>query len=495
MSFRNEAVNPCTVDSQRQSHVLDWSFQTSDYIIKQEEEEEESFSLPFGWKITGRKRSIFELETNIHTLGELYTTLVELRNQLPPQQQEEPQLTTRTSSSFSSSDIYGTLSRTSSSNFSMSSPSSNDEDSTYYNLLSVYPEFIFESLLQLYASSCCHKKNLVESYRMGKLNKSYASAIFAYTALHASLCHPEKYGIYSFLNDLALDSYYTAHELIEFDVISVTTIETLVIMYQYLYLMAKENEGRNLFCLAWRHMQVVMDEQPSGYLHKLVLWMAELDWSFSISKCCKPIIEYHHVKKAMQMCQSAGLTDTALKFRIKGLRMVLNHDQLNEWRLKYLKLFLYKRCLTQYSEEDKLALQLHALYFSGMLQFHQHRMMTALETLPQQENETWTDYFSSTTSKAKTNVEKNLYSCMSAAYGFIQVIKLLLDEGDICQLPQMTDTLCAACTVLYFGNKVTVPTKSAQEALLFIVSAFSTSSMMQCPRVDRFVKTWSPLIK
>lgn len=456
--------------------------------------EQESLSLPFGWKIAGRKRSIFELETNIHTLGELYSTLLDLRNQLSPQEQEElPSLTTRRSSSISASDIYGALSR-SSSNFSMASPSSNEEDNTYYNLISIYPDFIFDSLLQLYSMDCCPKKNLVESYQLGKLNKSYASAIFAYSALHASLCHPEKYGIYSFLNDLASDSYYVAHELIEFDVISVTTIETLVIMYHYLYLMGKEAEARNLFCLAWRHMQVLLDDDPSSTLYRLVLSMAELDWTFSITKSCDPIIQYHHVKKSMQLCKSVRLQDTALKFRIKGLNMILNRDQLNGWRSKYLQLFLYKRNpMDIYSTEDKLALHLHSLYFSGMLEFHQHQMMTAFET--SHENEPWTDYFSSSTKRTKTHVEKNLYSCMNAAYGFIQVVKLLLDEGDTCQLPQMTDTLSAACTVLYFGNKVIVPNKSPQEVLLFIVGAFSTSSMMQCPRVERFVKTWSPLIK
>lgn len=474
-------------------------------IFKQEDmEEEDLISLPFGWKITGRKRSIFEVETNIHTLGELYTTLVDLRNQLPAQlqqqQPEEPPLARR-SSSFSCSEFYGTLSRSSSSHFSISSPLSLEEDSLYYNLLAVYPDFIFESLLELFLEccSCSQKRNLIDLHRVGKLNKSYSCAVFAYTALHASLCHSEKYGIYSFLNNLASDSYYTAHELIEFDQISVTTIETLVLMYQYLYLMGNETEGRNLFCLAWRQMQVILDEQPTSYLYRLLLWMAELDWTYSIAKCCDPIIDYHHVKKSVQLYQSSSLTYTALKFRMKGLNMILNHEQLNGWRTKYLQHFLYKRhSMESYCTEDKLALQLHALYFSGMLQFHQYRMMRALETLPAayQENDNgWTDYFSrSNTHKAKTDVEKNLFSCMNAAYGFIQVVKLLLDEGDICQLPEMTDTLSAACTVLYFGNKVTTPTKSAQEALLFIVSTFSKSSMMQCPRVDRFVKTWSPVI-
>lgn len=121
----------------------------------------------------------------------------------------------------------------------------------------IIPDFLFESLLQLYTSNCCNnviylhkKKDLVEYYHLGKLNKPYACAIFAYTALHALLCHSEEYGIYSFLKDLASD----AHELVEFDYVSTMTIDTLMIMYQYLFLMGKEGEARNLFCVAWQQM-------------------------------------------------------------------------------------------------------------------------------------------------------------------------------------------------------------------------------------------------
>lgn len=145
-----------------------------------------------------------------------------------------------------------------------------------------------------------------------------------------------------------------------------------------------------------------------------------------------------------------------------------------------------------YNQEDKSALSLHALYFSGILYMHQHQMMVAFEgtassSSSSQQHQQWTDYFSSSTTKTKTHVEKSLCSCMNPAYGFIQVIKLLVDEKDICQLPHMMDALSAACTVLYFGNKVMVlPTTSTKknkstphEALSFILQIFSNSPMMQ----------------
>lgn len=60
--------------------------------------------------------------------------------------------------------------------------------------------------------------------------------------------------IYSFLKDLASDAYYAAHELVEFDYVSTMTIDTLMIVYQYLFLMGKEGEARNLFCVALQQM-------------------------------------------------------------------------------------------------------------------------------------------------------------------------------------------------------------------------------------------------
>lgn len=65
----------------------------------------------------------------------------------------------------------------------------------------------------------------------------------------------------------------------------------------------------------------------------------------------------------------------------------------------------------------------------------------------------------------------------------------------------MMDTLSAACTVLYFGNKVIISNKEmiqkSEEALSFVVHAFLTSTtyaLMQCPGIDNFVKKWSALI-
>lgn len=65
----------------------------------------------------------------------------------------------------------------------------------------------------------------------------------------------------------------------------------------------------------------------------------------------------------------------------------------------------------------------------------------------------------------------------------------------------MIDTLSTACTVLYFGNKVVISDRKmiekSDEALSFIVHAFfnsSTFAIIECPRIDMFIKKWSLLI-
>ncbi|CAO3645472.1 unnamed protein product [Mucor hiemalis] len=466
-------------------------FQFDSLVFSTPEEEKTPVYLPCGWTIAGRKRSIFEMETNIHTLGELYSTLIELKNQLPPEELEKNEedqaldpsaLLSRRSSSFAMSDNLTELSsRRSSSNFSLSSSSSPlNENDLYLALTSTYPSFIFDSLIDLGISSCCcsylHRKNARKAIQIDKIDKSYACAIFAFAALHAILCHSEKYGIYSFLNSLATDAYHTAYELLEFDKTSSTTVETLVLMYQYLLLLGNEGEARNLFCLAWRHMEI---EKGSNHHQHLLLWMAELDWIYCLARDCTPVIDPNNItKRSLKVTHiSAGdimMEDISLLYRIK--------------------VFLYKRNFSNvYNTEDRLALRLHALFFSGMLQFYQQQMMVAFKFEEEDLNSEWTDYFSSTTVKTKTQVEKSLRSCMNAAYGFVQVIKLMLDEGDICELPFLADTLSTAYTVLYFGSKVTLKAPP-QDTLLFIVQYLSNSSMIQCVRVHRFVQTWGSLL-
>lgn len=471
---------------------------------KQQEEEEQcnAVPLPTGWTLAGRKRSIFELDTNIHTLSELYSTLVDLRNQLPDPVADQveqpfkkkPSLLTTLSST---EDYMSLISRSGSSNMS-SPPCTSTADTEeengnqqqynddYDRLHWTYPDFIFELLVQVYLDCICftriQPKKLLELHRQGnKLDKAYTCAIYAYASLHALLCHPEKFGIYSFMNQLAVDAYRIAFDLVEFDSMESITCETLVIMYQYLMTVGQDGEARNLFCLAQRQMELLLTKAPQQQqqdVHRLYVWMAELDWSFALTKFTAPLIEYHQLKTSLDQIkpimamnyENDRLYVKATKFRIKGLHILLSsqhdqqlptspshHQRLNQWRTKYLKTFLYKRHsvddqhqLTSYTVEDKLALRLHALYFAGMLELHQQHMLKGFESdqLWESSRDQWPDYFSHSSSSAsassfeisneQTQVEKGLYRSMNAAYGFIQVIRLLLDEMDRCILPQVS---------------------------------------------------------
>ena len=479
---------------------------------KQQEEEEEQYNtvpLPTGWTLAGRKRSIFELDTNIHTLSELYSTLVDLRNQLPGPVADQVEQPFKKKPSFlttksSTEDYMSLISRSGSS--SVSSPlctSTIDTEEENGNqqqcnddcdrLHWTYPDFIFELLVQVYLDCICftrvQPKKLLELHRKGnKLDKAYTCAIYAYASLHALLCHPEKFGIYSFMNQLALDAYQIAFDLVEFDSMETVTCETLVIMYQYLMTVGQDGEARNLFCLAQRQMELLLAKSPQQQqqdVHRLYVWMAELDWSFALTKFTTPLIEYRQLKISLDQIkpiktmnnENDRLYVKATKFRIKGLHIILSsqqhdqqlltsssssssprhHQRLNRWRTKYIETFLYKRHSVNdqhqsvsYTLEDKLALRLHALYFAGMLELHQQHMLKGFESdqLWELSRDKWPDYFSHSSSFAsessfeisneQAQVEKGLYRSMNAAYGFIQVIRLLLDEMDRCILPQVS---------------------------------------------------------
>ncbi|KAI8973279.1 hypothetical protein BDF20DRAFT_640257 [Mycotypha africana] len=595
-------------------------------------------SLPEGWTIRKRKRSIFEVETNIHTLSELYSSLIKLREQVSAasdiETEEEKQkcnslklgLTRRSSSILTDSLTVRTNSLclsnsgndaiTSAEVDSSSSPSATSiltKDWTvslgdgYERLLSTYPSFIFEQLMQVYLECLCFKRmgsqNLLYQHRQGKLDPAYVSAIYAYAGLHTLICHSDRYGVYSFMNELVRDAYYVAHELVEFDSVNdIMTVETLVIMYQYLIIAQQhqqwqqgksttttgtsyESKAHHLFSLAKQQMELIL--QPSASLssssdkipleqeqeqnaYRLLLWMAEIDWSFTIFNTRlnstaattnnAPIInsqlvnaslnsvkvtmhpEISNGKQEGKEAEAERLYIKAMKFKLKGLQILLHrhkkpikslcHD-LNRWRSKYLESFLYKRHQNTdtiddnaqqrseevYTIEDKLALRLHILYFAGMLELHQQSMFEGFESDTEiwQSKSKWTDYFTAAFADPKivveeqkrplneqqSKVEKGLYRSMNAAYGFIQVVQLLLEEKDLCLLPQIIDTLSTACTVLYFGNKIVVCSpemvQKSERALTFVMNAFLITTtayelMVECPRIYRFVKKWTPLI-
>ncbi|KAI9471960.1 MAG: hypothetical protein EXX96DRAFT_582382 [Benjaminiella poitrasii] len=446
-------------------------------------EEDDGVKLPHGWKMADdRKRSsIFELDTNIQTLSELYSALIDLRNQLPEPVAKEveqpfcstdkPMLSTARSSSscFTEDSVQSPrpslsiLQRSPTS--ALPSPTSpyNESGGTrcYERLETTYPSFIFELLIDLYHDCISYKR--APSHDLNRRSREgYRSAIYAYSALHALICHPERFGLYSFMYPLAQDAYRVAFELVEFDAMDATTIETLVVMSQYLSVSGHEGEARNLFCLARRQIALLLTSRASDEnVHRLFVWMTELDWSSTLWLTAHPTssIHYSDLKASLESLTSHDedqLTIKAAKFRIKGLHILLSapmnasppkrrpHHRLNQWRSKYLETFLYKRQSTaEYTLEDRLALRLHALYFASMVLVHQRQMLVGFD----QDQRRWESLVSQSWSEqddpikhGNDMVERGLYRSMNAAYGFIQVIQLLLDEKDRCILPQVNNT-------------------------------------------------------
>ncbi|KAI7906791.1 uncharacterized protein BX663DRAFT_497592 [Cokeromyces recurvatus] len=472
-----------------------------------------TIKLPNGWTTQRKRASIFEFDTNIQTLSELYSALMDLRNQLPDPVASEleapfkPTLFTFGSSSsscFTENSFFSSTTRsvyhdlhsptiTSLHNSNVDNNNDDDDQEVIYQRLEwTYPDFIFDLLIDIYFNCCISPIRLQSRLdRFQKLSikqRAYLCAIYAYSSLHALICHPERFSMYSLLmQSLAKDAYKVAFELVEFDSIDVITVETLVIMYQYLMTSGYEGEARNLFSLAQRQMELLLSSSSSFNkedidLHRLFVWMTDLDWSFALLSTNQfhthqspTTIRYCDVKASLKRIQTRDhhakedeLSIKAAKFRIKGLHILLatsyatikenttlasssnlshSHERLNRWRSKYLKTFLYKRqpSSNEYTLEDQLALRLHALYFTNMLGLHQQHMLKGFEEdqtrwgsiLDRQQE--WTDYFNDqATNKGNEKVERGLYSSMNAAYGFIQVIQLLLNEKDYCTLPQVS---------------------------------------------------------
>ncbi|KAF7732310.1 hypothetical protein EC973_005206 [Apophysomyces ossiformis] len=130
--------------------------------------------LPEGWTV-GRKRSTVQLETNIRTLGQLYRTLSDLRNQLPSpvatavenssRLLERPTIDTRrrtSSSVLSMDDQLSPLSACGLQNAGILDPKM---------VLRNYPEFLFEPLVSLFLGCLSYpridKPHFMDTFRKG----------------------------------------------------------------------------------------------------------------------------------------------------------------------------------------------------------------------------------------------------------------------------------------------------------------------------------------
>ncbi|CAO3593121.1 unnamed protein product [Absidia cylindrospora] len=113
---------------------------------------------------------------------------------------------------------------------------------------SKYPPNIFEHLIQLHLACCTScpswrdPEQFLQTYRDGNLLPGLMYAIFAHSAFHGAVCHPEDFN-QPYLIPLAQDCYQLACDLVEFDVVTTSTVEALVTMHLYCSLVPQEQLG------------------------------------------------------------------------------------------------------------------------------------------------------------------------------------------------------------------------------------------------------------
>ncbi|KAI7856073.1 hypothetical protein BDC45DRAFT_504244 [Circinella umbellata] len=492
--------------------------------------------LPNGWTVGSRRRSLFELETNIRTLGELYRTLSDIRHQLPSPVATamEQQVTTHTccnTTSRSGNEPIIPYSGGAGEDTPASLISSPGTFQYFAQQLSQYPPSVFDALVRLHLKCTSYlridKARFLESYYEGNIHPALICALYAYSAIHAMICHPDQFGIYPFMDQLARECYRLAHELVEFDCCSKTTIETLVLMHLYLVTTGDTQDNhRNLLSLAERHTHMLLNQEKKSNgqqdLRRLRAWMLQADLLFAMRTLTPPVIQYtideqndddDHVRRWLGLQQTIPqsteerLQVQELEIEIEGLLRITNMgggyqqeakspSSLDRWREKVRKSFRYNQLN---SLEDRCSLRLHAIYFAGKVQRHQSEMMQAFARHhgEMSTDRGWSDYFQEPTSPSTADqVETALMESMRAGFGLVQVVWTFFQANDRCMIIELLDTLSAAFSVLYFGNKmirsVQIP---CYDGMVGLINAFASSpSMMQCLGIKQFVEKWSPAL-
>ncbi|KAL0096254.1 hypothetical protein J3Q64DRAFT_1706939 [Phycomyces blakesleeanus] len=481
--------------------------------------------LPVGWLITGRRCSAMELETNIRTLGELYDTLTALRNQLPSPiaiDLENSHLSPFFDNVPHKPDI--TLTRNSSSSLSSLPQCSGLETPMYEKLakypmtLDNYPSTIYEPLVRLHLNCTSYprtdKDAFIEAHRTGSFSHpALTCAMYAHSAIHSLYCHPEAIieAYRPLLFQMGKDCYDMSRDLLEFDLVTPETIETLVLMHLYLVRVGDPDsvgEASNLLCLAIRQLTMLPKRgRQSDKINRLWAWVAKHDLAQATRSHTSPLLPVDHPTQSLSYCfpnyqdipysvlaiEKAGLSLLAESFQQSSVAVSLN--RLEEWRTNGLLALGELNLMSGYSSITNLT-HLEELYFIGRLHIHETEMMEAFGSDESWCHSTWDDYFNEKRQEREHKIERALEASMQAAFGLVGVTKKYFDANYLCRFPETIETLSAACTMLYFGSKMSIQpvAKQSEAALIYLVNSFeSTPSLMHNIYVRQFVEKWRTL--
>ncbi|KAI9311282.1 hypothetical protein BX666DRAFT_1999873 [Dichotomocladium elegans] len=466
--------------------------------------------LPEGWKVDSRRRSLLQVETNIQTLGELCRALSDIRNQLPSPVTaavEETMLLQRrrVSTAPATPVVANTMEGETTPISLLGSPGTFDQ---FAQQLSQYPLPVFDALVRLHLDCTSYqrtnKPKFLQQYHQGLTHPALACAIYAYSAIHAIICHPDQFGIYPFMDQLARDAYHLAVDLIEFDKPSKSTVETLVLMHLYC-VVAMGARQHNYLSMAEMHMMTLFTNNNNQQdTYRLLAWMHHHDLLLAMRTLSPPILQHERYGRIpiKPLADHERLSLEALELELEGLEKIARKQDLANWRETIQTRFPLRP--QGDPQTNRYGLRLHCIYFCGKLQRHQSDMMDALDVTGNTGACDWNSNHNyrhhppvisaagSAATATTDRVENALMDCMWAGLGLVQTILSLLQTNDRCLMMDLIDTLSTAYSILYYGNKMLEhPIAACQDAMVSLLKGFeSSSSMMQSSGIQQFVQRW-----
>ncbi|KAH8548184.1 hypothetical protein BGW37DRAFT_187254 [Umbelopsis sp. PMI_123] len=467
------------------------------YVIKKEKEDL-PFNLPSGWRLIAQGSGL-SMETNIHTLGELYNTLQAIRQELfyegsPPLGKNlgVPQYRpNKGRAAGAATEDRLTLRRQY--GYYITSPDSSltPTKRNSGNQLSRYPPEVLDRLIQLHLNCTSHcpvdKQAYLWRYRERRLPRPLIYAIYACAALHAYRCHPE-FSHLDYLEDLAEKSYTLARDLVNFDDMRLITIETLMVMQYYKAGCGQLREAYSIFGTAVRMAHALqlyqngsnpkISPQERENNRRLWAWIAWFDMSYVIFSGYVPMlcddktrllqlqVQPTDDEPARDFIESRNLIIQGLQH---GVRYAVSKDEDSDgWELgipspRAMKLLddlhRWRASLKPSFEVPELAPTLeggeghpkyttrhrhlylkHAQYYIFLLVIHKPFVKslqpeTAISAMDDTDNE----------DESSFSFEKHaLDICTTAAFSLTEIVSIYGSVNDYCMFTQLLDGLSSA---------------------------------------------------